>query len=267
MSNFKYIKNKYEINKMRIAGKIAAQVLEMIKYYIRPGISTNQLNNLCHDYIVNKHKATCATLNYYGFPKSICVSINEVVCHGIPNDREKLKNGDILNIDVAIIKDGFYSDTSKMFIVGKASNISKKLCNVAKQSLYLAIKMVKPGINLNKLGKVIQKFVESNNFSVVRDYCGHGIGKNFHEPPQVLHYENSDYNCILQPGMIFTIEPMINIGGHDVYVTNDGWTVKTKDSSLSAQYEHTLLVTNNGCEILTLRSDDNIPKIINHCPY
>ncbi|MCV2525846.1 MAG: type I methionyl aminopeptidase [Candidatus Lightella neohaematopini] len=264
MNNFNYIKNTYEINKMRIAGKIAAKVLEMIEPYIRPGISTNQLNDLCHNYVVNKKKAACATLNYCGFPKSICVSINEVVCHGIPNDKEKLKYGDILNIDVAIIKDGFYSDTSKMFIVGKTNKISKRLCDVAKQSLYLAIKTIKPGIKLSKLGKVIQKFVESNNFSVVRDYCGHGIGKNFHEPPQILHYYNDNCNHILKPGMIFTVEPMINIGKHDVYITNDGWTVKTKDNSLSAQYEHTLLVTNNGCEVLTLRSDDNIPKIINH---
>ncbi|MCV2531350.1 MAG: type I methionyl aminopeptidase [Candidatus Lightella neohaematopini] len=264
MSNFNYIKSKYEIKKMRIAGKIAAKVLEMISNHIRPGISTNQLNNLCHDYIVHKQKAVCATLNYYGFPKSICVSINEVVCHGIPNDKEKLKNGDILNIDVAIIKDGFYSDTSKMFIVGRTSKISKKLCYVAKQSLYLAIKMIKPGLKLNELGKVIQKFVESNNFSVVRDYCGHGIGRNFHEPPQILHYYNEDNSSILQPGMIFTIEPMVNIGDHNVYITSDGWTVKTKDNSLSAQYEHTLLVTSNGCEVLTLRSDDNIPKIISH---
>lgn len=250
------IKNSKEIEKMRINGCLAAEVLEMIEKYITPGINTEELDFICYNYITNKQKAIPACLGYQGFPKSICISINDTVCHGIPSKKEILKNGDIVNIDVSLVKDGFYSDTSKMFIVGKSKKIARNLCNVAKKSLYLAIKIIKPGIKLRKIGYTIQKYVEKNNFSVVREYCGHGIGKKFHENPQILHYDSYDYGIIIQPGMIFTIEPMINEGHHDIFMMKDGWTVKTKDGSLSAQYEHTILVTKKGCDILTLRKEE-----------
>ncbi|QJC33712.1 type I methionyl aminopeptidase [Enterobacteriaceae endosymbiont of Donacia provostii] len=249
-----FIKNSKEIKKIYKSCQLAAEVLEMIKTYIVPGISTEEINNICHNYITKTQKAKSAILGYKGFPKSVCISINDVVCHGIPNKNEILKNGDIVNIDITVLYDNYYGDTSKMFLVGK--NISKKLkllCLTAKKSLYKAINILKPGIRLYKIGQVIQKYVESKNFSVVRNYCGHGIGRNFHEEPQILHYKSYDYGIILQKGMIFTIEPMINIGHHSVYVTNDHWTVKTIDKTYSAQYEHTVLITNNGNKILTLR--------------
>ncbi|QJC29972.1 type I methionyl aminopeptidase [Enterobacteriaceae endosymbiont of Plateumaris sericea] len=251
------IKNYEEIKKINKSCQLAAQVLEMIKKYIKPGISTEKLNNICHDYIVNVQKAKSATLGYKGFPKSVCISVNDVVCHGISNKKEFLKYGDIVNIDVTVLNNNYYGDTSKMFVVGDyVSEKTKLLCLTAQKSLYKAINIIKPGINLNLIGKTIQKYVESKNFSVVREYCGHGIGKNFHEEPQILHYD-SDYNkIILRSGMIFTIEPMINLGKHYVYLTNDGWTVKTQDKTLSAQYEHTILVNNNGCEVLTIRKEE-----------
>lgn len=258
------IKTSDEIIKMRVAGRLAAEVLEIIEPYIQPGVSTGQLDNLCYTHITEKQNAISASLDYYGFPKSVCTSVNEVVCHGIPSNNKKLKSGDIINIDVTVIKDGFHGDTSKMFIVGKPTILGERLCYVTRESLYIAIRMVRPGIRIRTLGKAIQQFVEAENFSVVREYCGHGIGAKFHEEPQILHYDADDGGVILRPGMVFTIEPMVNAGDYHVRTMKDGWTVKTKDHSLSAQYEHTIVVTEVGCEIMTLRNDDTIPAMINH---
>lgn len=259
------IKTPEELDKMRVAGRLAAQVLEMIEPYVKPGISTGELDRICHDYIVNTQHAISATLNYHGYPKSVCISVNEVVCHGIPSDEKILKQGDIVNIDVTVIKDHYHGDSSKMFLVGKPTILGERLCRITQESLYLSLRLVKPGIRLRTLGAAIQKFVEAKGFSVVRDYCGHGIGRGFHEEPQVLHYDANDDGVILKPGMTFTIEPMVNTGDYRVRVMKDGWTVKTKDHSLSAQYEHTIAVTETGCEIFTLRSEETLPGIlINH---
>ncbi|WP_367680369.1 type I methionyl aminopeptidase [Candidatus Fukatsuia anoeciicola] len=258
------IKTPKDINNMRAAGRLAAEVLEIIESYIKPGISTGKLDRLCHHHITYYQQAIPACLGYQGFPKSVCISVNEVVCHGIPNDDKILKDGDIVNIDVTVIKNGFHGDTSKVFFVGKPSILGQYLCHITQESLYLAIRLVKPGIRLGTLGKAIQKFVEAKKFSVVREYCGHGIGRGFHEPPQVLHYDTDDNGVILEPGMAFTIEPMVNAGGSHIYNMSDGWTVKTKDHSLSAQYEHTLVVTDNGCEIMTWRKDESISSNIKH---
>ncbi|WP_422667167.1 type I methionyl aminopeptidase [Buchnera aphidicola] len=252
------IKTESEIEKMKISGKLAAEVLEMIENYIKPDISTEEINNICHDYIVYKQKAIPACLGYHGFPKSICISVNDVVCHGIPKSQKILKEGDIVNIDVTVIKNNYHGDTSKMFFVGKVSILAKRLCQITRESLYKALNIVHPGIPLYKIGETIQNYVEKNNFSVVKEYCGHGIGYNFHEQPHILHYKNIKNNMIIQKGMIFTIEPMINAGHADVKCMKDGWTVKTKDRSLSAQYEHTILVTHNGCNILTWQKDEKI---------
>lgn len=259
-----FIKTTKDIEKMRVAGKIAAKVLDMIDNYIKPGISTEELNAICHNYITKIQHAVPAPLGYHGFPKSICTSINDVVCHGIPNNLDTLKNGDIINIDVTVIKDGMHADTSKMFIVGKSTTLGSNLCLIAQKSLYLAINILRPGIRLKKIGQFIQKFIEKKNYSIVKEYCGHGIGEFFHEDPHVLHYDADDQGVILQPGMTLTIEPMINAGSRHIYTTDDGWTVKTKDKNLSAQYEHTILITNNKYEILTLRSEESIKKIINY---
>ncbi|BFI91139.1 type I methionyl aminopeptidase [Enterobacterales bacterium endosymbiont of Anomoneura mori] len=257
------IKNFKEIKKIRIACSLASKVLENIKKYIKPGITTENLDKICNIYIIKKLNSIPACLGYNGFPKSVCISVNDVVCHGIPKNNQKLKTGDIVNIDVTILKNGFFGDTSKMFIVGKTNNSNKLLCNIAKKSLYLSIYKIKPGIKLNIIGNTIEKFIKSKKiYSIVKDYCGHGIGKKFHELPQILHFKTKKNNLILKKGMIFTIEPMINLGKKEVIISKDGWTVKTKDKSLSAQYEHTILVTLNGCEIMTLRKDENIPKII-----
>lgn len=258
------IKTSEEIEKMRVAGRLAADVLEMIESHVKPGITTGELDRICHDYIVNHQQAISACLGYHGFPKSVCISLNEVVCHGIPDDMKTLKEGDIVNIDVTVIKDEYHGDTSKMFIVGKPTILGERLCRVTQESLYLALRMVKPGIRLRTLGAAIQKFAEAEGFSVVREYCGHGIGRVFHEEPQVLHYDADDSGVVLQAGMTFTIEPMLNAGDFRIRTMKDGWTVKTKDRSLSAQYEHTIVVTEDGCEILTLRSDDTIPRVISH---
>lgn len=257
------IKTESEIEKMKISGKIAAEVLEMIEKYIKPEISTEEINDICHDFIIKK-KAVSACLGYHGFPKSICISVNDVVCHGIPNKNQILKSGDIVNVDVTIIKQNYHADTSKMFLVGKTSILSQRLCKIAQESLYESLKILKPGIPLYKIGEVIQNYVEKNDFSVVQEYCGHGIGRSFHEEPHILHYKNKS-NIVLEKGMIFTIEPMINAGNHEVECMKDGWTVKTKDHSLSAQYEHTILITRNGCDILTWQKKRKIPsKFINH---
>jgi methionyl aminopeptidase len=259
------IKTESEIKKMRQSGKLTAEVLEMIEKYLKPNISTEEINQICHDYIVYEKKAISACLGYHGFPKSICISVNDVVCHGIPNKKQILKEGDIVNIDISIIKNNYHGDASKMFCIGKTSILSKRLCEVAQESLYRSLKLIKPGIKLYKIGEIIQNYVESNNFSVVKEYCGHGIGRNFHEEPHVLHYKNKENNIILKKGMIFTVEPMINAGNAQVKCMKDGWTIKTKDRSLSAQYEHTILVTEYGCDILTWQKNETISeKLINN---
>ncbi len=255
------IKTPEEIEKMRVAGRLAAEVLEMIEPYIKPGVTTDELNQICHDYIVNEQQAIPAPLNYHGFPKSICTSVNHVICHGIPSDK-KLKDGDILNIDITVIKDGYHGDTSKMFTVGKPSIMAERLCRVTQECMEIGIKMVKDGVHLGDIGAAIQKHAEAHNYSVVREYCGHGIGAEFHEEPQVLHYGKPGTGEVLKAGMCLTIEPMINVGKRHSKMLNDGWTVVTKDRSLSAQYEHTILVTDTGCEVLTLRKDDTLPRII-----
>ena len=249
------IKTPDEITKMRIAGRLAADVLHMIAPYVKPGVTTDALNQLCHDYIVNEQQAIPAPLNYHGFPKSICTSVNHQVCHGIPSDKV-LKNGDIVNVDITVIKEGFHGDTSKMFYVGEASIKAKRLCEIAHQCLIKGIELVKPGTQLGDIGHAIQTHAEANGCSVVREYCGHGIGRIFHEDPQVLHYGTPGTGLVLEAGMIFTIEPMINIGKRDVKLLPDKWTVVTKDHSLSAQWEHTLLVTPTGVDILTIRPGD-----------
>ena len=258
------LKTPAEIEKMRIAGKLAAEVLEMIEPYVKPGISTGELDKICYEHIVNVQKAIPANIGYHGFQHTSCISINDVVCHGIPSFDKKLKDGDILNIDVTVIKDGFHGDTSKMYIAGKPTVAGEKLCQVTQESLYEAIKIIKPGIRLKEIGKAIQKYVDKFGFSSVREYCGHGIGEVYHDEPQVLHYDADDGGVILKPGMTFTIEPMVNTGDWRTRTMKDGWTVKTKDHGLSAQYEHTILVTDNGVEVLTLRSNENFPRVIEH---
>ncbi len=242
---------------MRVAGRLAGDVLEMIAPYVQAGVTTGELDRICHDYIVDTQQAIPAPLDYRGFPKSICTSLNHQVCHGIPGDR-KLKNGDMLNIDVTVIKDGFHGDTSKIFFVGEPSLIAKRLATVTYECMNVGIRMVRPGVQLGDIGYAIQRHAEAHNYSVVREYCGHGIGRAFHEDPQVLHYGRPDTGLILQAGMTFTIEPMINAGKRYTKVLRDGWTVVTKDHSLSAQWEHTILVTSDGYEVLTLRSDEEI---------
>lgn len=242
---------------MRVAGRLAAEVLEMIEPHVKAGITTNELDRICHDYIVDVQQAIPAPLNYHGFPKSICTSLNYQVCHGIPSDK-KLKNGDIINIDITVIKDEFHGDTSKMFYVGEPSIRGRRVSEVARESMIEGIKLVKPGTQLGDIGEVIQTYAESRGFSVVREYCGHGIGRGFHEDPQVMHYGKAGTGVTLQEGMTFTIEPMINAGKRQVKLLKDNWTVVTKDHSLSAQWEHTILVTADGYEVLTLRKDESI---------
>jgi methionyl aminopeptidase len=252
------IKTEEEIQKMRVAGKLAAEVLEMIVEHVKPDITSNELDRICHDYIVDVQHAIPAPLNYHGFPKSICTSINHVVCHGIPNEK-RLKNGDIINIDITVIKDGYHGDTSKMFFVGEPSIKGQRLARVAQECMYMGIELVKPGIHLGDIGHAIQQHAEANNYSVVQEYCGHGIGKNFHEDPQVLHYGKANTGLQIEAGMIFTIEPMLNIGKRNVKLDKkDGWTVTTKDRSLSAQWEHTILVTPEGHDVLTLRDEEKL---------
>ncbi|MGD8566668.1 MAG: type I methionyl aminopeptidase [Gammaproteobacteria bacterium] len=252
-----HIKTPDEIEKMRVAGQLAADVLHMIAPYVKAGVTTDELDRLCHDYIVNEQGAIPAPLNYHGFPKSICTSINHQVCHGIPANK-KLKDGDILNIDITVIKDQFHGDTSKMFYVGEPSILAKRVCRISHECMKIGIEMVKPGVRLGDIGHAIQQHAESNNCSVVREFCGHGIGLQFHEEPQVLHYGTPGTKEILEPGMTFTIEPMINAGKRHVKMLPDGWTVITKDRSLSAQWEHTILVTDDGFEVLTCRPGDDI---------
>ncbi|WP_407280507.1 type I methionyl aminopeptidase [Aromatoleum evansii] len=251
------IKTPDEIEKMRVAGRLAAEVLDYIEPFVKPGITTGELDRLCHDYMVNVQQAIPAPLNYAPpgytpYPKSICTSINHQVCHGVPGDKA-LKKGDIVNLDITVIKDGYHGDTSRMFIVGgDASILAKRLCQVTLECLWLGISVVKPGARLGDIGHIIQKHAEGNGFSVVREFCGHGIGAKFHEEPQVLHYGKAGTGPELQAGMTFTIEPMINAGKAAISELPDGWTIVTKDRSLSAQWEHTILVTDTGFEVLTL---------------
>lgn len=250
------IKTTEDIEKMRIAGRLAGEVLDMIGPYVKAGVSTDELNTLCHDYIVNVQQAIPAPLNYKGFPKSICTSINHVVCHGIPNDK-KLKDGDIINIDVTVIKDGYHGDTSKMFVIGEPSVKAARLIKITREAMILGIKQVKPGNTLGDIGAAIQEHAHAHHFSIVREYCGHGIGKIFHEEPQVLHFGKKGEGLTLVEGMTFTIEPMLNIGKKETKLLPDKWTVVTKDHSLSAQWEHTILVTASGYEVLTKRKEEN----------
>lgn len=250
-------KSLEEIEKMRVAGALAAEVLHMIRPHVQPGITTGELDSICHDFIVNTQNAIPAPLNYRGFPKSICTSVNHQVCHGIPGDRV-LKNGDIVNIDVTVIKDDYHGDTSKMMMVGDPSVQARRVSQAAYEAMCIGIEMVKPGITLGDIGHAIQRHVEKLRYSVVQEYCGHGIGRNFHEDPQVLHYGTPGTREVLEPGMTFTIEPMVNAGKRHVKLLKDGWTVVTKDRSLSAQWEHTMLVTDDGVEVLTVRAGDDL---------
>ncbi len=250
------IKNPDEIEKMRVAGRLAAEVLEMIGPRVKSGVTTGELDQICHDYIVHEQQAIPAPLNYRGFPKSICTSVNHVVCHGIPGDK-MLKDGDIINIDVTVKKDGYHGDTSKMFLVGAAPVRARRLVDLTYDCMKKAIDMVRPGVSLGALGHRIQTLAESRHCSVVREYCGHGIGREFHEAPQILHYGRPDTGLRLEAGMTFTIEPMINLGKRQVKLLADEWTVVTRDRSLSAQWEHTILVTDNGHEVLTRRPDED----------
>lgn len=245
------IKNTEEIQKMRVAGELAARVLTMVAPHVRAGVTTGELDDICHRYIVDELDSVPAPLNYRGFPKSVCTSVNHVVCHGIPGSK-KLKNGDIINIDVTVIKDGFHGDTSRMYYVGKPSILADRLCRVTRECMYKGIEIVRPGTRLGDIGHVIQSHAEAHDFSVVREYCGHGIGREFHAEPQVLHYGRAGTGLRLEAGMTFTIEPMLNAGARDTRVLNDQWTVVTRDHSLSAQWEHTILVTADGHEILTV---------------
>jgi methionyl aminopeptidase len=251
-----HLKSAEEIEKMRVAGRLAAEVLDFIAPYVRPGVTTEELDHLCHDYIARVQKAAPAPLNYAPpgyrpFPKSICTSVNHVVCHGVPGAK-KLRPGDIVNIDVTVIKDGYHGDTSRMFYVGEPSIQARRLCEVTHECLWLGIEAVRPGARLGDIGHAIQRHAERHGYSVVREFCGHGIGRRFHEEPQVLHYGKPGTGLELAPGMTFTIEPMINAGRPEVRQLADGWTVVTKDHSLSAQWEHTVLVTETGYEVLTL---------------
>jgi methionyl aminopeptidase len=249
------IKTPEEQEKMRVAGRLAADLLDMIGPYVQPGVSTGELDQICHDYIVNVQRAIPAPLNYRGFPKSICTSVNHVVCHGIPGDK-KLKQGDIINVDVTVIKDEFHGDSSRMFMVGQPSVIAERLTRVCFAAMWQGIQAIKPGARLGDIGYAVQSYAEEHRFSVVREYCGHGIGRVFHEDPQVLHYGKPGTGLELVPGMTITVEPMINAGRREVKLLSDGWTVVTKDHSLSAQWEHTVLVTETGFEVLTLGAED-----------
>jgi len=251
------IKTAAEIDKMRTAGRLAGEVLQMIRPHVKPGITTDELDRICHDYIVNEQQAIPAPLNYRGFPKSICTSVNHVVCHGIPGDKV-LKKGDAINIDITVIKDGFHGDTSKMFFVGEPAVASARLAGISHECMKIGIDLVKPGTTLGDIGYAIQRHAEAQHYSIVREYCGHGIGREFHEDPQVLHYGKPGSGMALEVGMTFTIEPMVNAGKRHTKLLPDGWTVVTKDHSLSAQWEHTILVTDSGHEVLTCVPGDEI---------
>ena len=241
---------------MRKAGRLAAEVLEMIGDFIKPGISTGQLDKICHDYIVDVQKAIPANIGYRGFEKTLCTSINQVICHGIPDDSRILKSGDIMNIDVTVIKDGWHGDTSKMYLVGKVQAHNERLVKITQECLYKGIEVVRPGASLGDIGHAIQTHAEKNYYSVVEEYCGHGIGKIYHDEPQILHYGEANTGQEIIEGMCFTIEPMINLGSKHTNLLEDGWTVETKDGKNSAQWEHTIYVNKDGAEILTQRAEE-----------
>ena len=260
------IKNEQDIEKMRVAGRLASEVLDFITPHVKVGVTTARIDQLCHDYMVDVQGTIPAPLNYAPpghrpYPKSVCTSVNHQVCHGIPGDKI-LKSGDIVNIDITVIKEGYHGDTSRMFFVGEPSIQSKRLCELTYISMWRGINKVKPGATLGDIGHAIQVFAESNGYSVVREFCGHGIGKKFHEEPQILHYGKAGSGMTLKPGMIFTVEPMINAGKKDIRMLGDGWTVVTADHSLSAQWEHTVLVTETGFEVLT--TSDGTPPAPAH---
>lgn len=250
------LKSTDDILAMREAGRLAGEVLDMIGEHVQPGVTTEELDRICHDYMVSTQQVIPACLGYRGFPKSVCTSVNHVICHGIPSDRKTLKKGDIINIDVTVIKDGWHGDTSKMFFVGEPSVLAKRLVEVTRECMMKGIELVRPGTRLGDIGQVIQQHAEQHRFSVVREYCGHGIGKVFHEEPQVLHYGKAGTGLVLEEGMVFTIEPMINAGKAQTKLLPDGWTVVTKDHKLSAQWEHTIAVTRDGFEVLTRRQEE-----------
>ena len=264
------LKSAADIEGMRIAGRLGSEVLDMLAPHVKPGITTEQLDKLAHDYIVDVQGAVPAPLNYCPpgytpYPKSICTSINHQICHGIPNARA-LKDGDIVNIDVTVIKDGWHGDTSRMFVVGKGSIAANRLCQITYEAMWKGIEKVKPGARLGDIGHAIQVFAENAGYSVVREFCGHGIGRKFHEEPQVLHYGRPGTNEELVPGMIFTIEPMINAGKRDIKEMGDGWTIVTKDHSLSAQWEHTVVVTETGYEVVTVSGGSPQVRAFVHNP-
>jgi methionyl aminopeptidase len=250
------IKNLEELNGMRKAGSLAAEVLEMIGEFIKPGISTGELDKICHDYIVDVQKAIPANIGYRGFEKTLCTSINQVICHGIPDDSRILKSGDIMNIDVTVIKDGWHGDTSKMYLIGKVQAHNERLVKITQECLYKGIEVVKPGASLGDIGHAIQTHAEKNYYSVVEEYCGHGIGKIYHDEPQILHYGEANTGQEIIEGMCFTIEPMINLGSKYTKLLEDGWTVETHDGKNSAQWEHTIYVNKDGAEILTQRAEE-----------
>jgi len=252
------IKTPEEIDQMRVAGRLAAEVLQVVTPYVKPGVSTEELDRICHDHIVNVQQAIPANVGYRGFPATVCTSVNNVICHGIPSPSKVLKDGDIVNIDVTVIKDGWHGDTSRMYVAGTPSVMAKRLIDVTREAMFRAIRVVKPGATLGDIGHAIQEYAEGQRFSVVREYCGHGIGRVYHEDPQVLHYGRAGEGLVLKKGMTFTIEPMINEGQRHTRLLPDGWTVVTKDRKLSAQWEHTIAVTDDGAEILTrIPGDDN----------
>ena len=254
------IKTPDEIAKMRVAGLLAAEVLQVVAPYVKPGVSTAELDRICHEHIVNVQHAIPANVGYRGFPATVCTSVNNVICHGIPSDAKILKDGDIVNIDVTVIKDGLHGDTSRMYLVGEPPVLARRLVDVTREAMWRGIRMVRPGATLGDIGHAIQSYVEAERFSVVREYCGHGIGRIYHEDPQVLHYGRPGDGLKLLRGMTFTIEPMVNSGARHTRLMPDGWTVVTKDRSLSAQWEHTLLVTDDGVDVLTrVPGDDNEP--------
>ena len=245
------IKSAQDLEKMRVAGRLAAEVLDVVREHVKPGVTTEDLDRVCYRHIVEQQKATPANLGYKGFPKTICTSVNNVICHGIPSPSKVLRDGDIINIDVTVIKDGFHGDTSRMYHVGEPSVLAKRLIEVTHEAMWRGIRTVRPDATLGDIGHAIQTYVEANRFSVVREYCGHGIGRVYHEEPQVLHYGQRGTGVRLVPGMTFTIEPMVNAGARQTRLLPDGWTVVTKDHSLSAQWEHTVAVTEDGFELLT----------------
>lgn len=252
------LKSPEDIERMRVAGRLAAEVLQVVAPHVKPGVSTAELDRICHDHIVNVQGAIPANVGYKGFPATVCTSVNNVICHGIPSESKILKDGDIINIDVTVIKDGWHGDTSRMYFVGEPNVLARRLVEVTREAMFRGIRAVRPGATLGDIGHAIQQYAESERFSVVREYCGHGIGKIYHEDPQVLHYGQPGTGVVLKKGMTFTIEPMINAGARHTKLLNDGWTVVTRDKSLSAQWEHTVVVTDDGVEILTrLPGDDN----------